>query len=334
MNSGNEYASKGRRTLTITHATDIDGIGSAALLKMRYGIPDSRQFFTDYSPTGIEYVFEQLRKVHMGGDNLFIADLGLNKGTVRIFSEMIRFIKRNGGHVVWFDHHPWDAESISRVASLCDIAIIGENSRHCATEITHRELGFTDHFTSDFARVVHYSDFNIKPRDKKDRETIGIYALSIAHYNTMSIRRRDAKLHRLAGIISSGRPYDAQVKSDALAFERINNERIEKMVARLHVGKRIAVGFSSEIQSTQACAAVMKKSGKDIAVYVNLKKGKCHIRSRIADCSALASTLGGGGHPHAAGFDIDMGRFGRLKTEDGKRKLVDYIDSAAARYAR
>lgn len=323
-----------RRAITITHATDIDGIGSAALLKMKYDIPDSRQFFVDYSAEGLERAFVHLRKVHGRGDTLFIADLGLNRGTVKLFSDMIRFVKKNGGHVIWFDHHPWDAEAISSVASACDIAIVGENTRHCATEITYRELGFEDKFTSNFARIVHYSDFNVKPKSMKDRKTIGTYALSIAYYNTMDARERDVRLHRLVNIICSGRLLDAKVRSDARAFERINNERIGKMLGELYLGKRIAVGFSEEIQSTQACAAVMEKSGKDVAVYVNLEKGKGHIRSRIADCSVLASMLGGGGHPHAAGFNIDMKRFGRLKTESDRNGFVDYVDSAAAKYVR
>ncbi len=317
----------GRRVISITHMSDIDGIGSAALLKMKYDIPDNRQFFADYSVKSLEGVFGKLKRIYKKGDMLVIADLGLNKGTISIFSSIVKLFKNNGGRVAWFDHHPWSGEAIEKVASLCDIAIIGENRKHCATEITHRELGFTDNFTKNFARVVHYSDFNIRPKKKEDYETVGTYALSIAYYNTLDEKKRDANLHNIVNVLCSGKLTDRKMRSDAIRFDTTNKKRIKGMLSDLHVGKVAAVGFSKDIQSTSACAAVMKKSRKDVALYINIDKGRGHIRSKITDCSSLAVGLGGGGHPHAAGFDVDMKKYGGFKTEASKEEFLKHVEA-------
>ena len=49
---------------------------------------------------------------------------------------------------------------------------------------------------------------------------------------------------------------------------------------------------------------IIKHSGKDIAVYINTDDLHGHIRTKKSDCVKLANYLGGGGHPHAAGFTL------------------------------
>lgn len=316
------------KIVSITHANDIDGIGSAALLKERYMIPSARIFFTDYSIEGISYVEKSLRKIldWETGTVLFLTDLGMNKKLIRTFIRIIREVKQKRGRVIWFDHHVWHENELRKVASICDLAVVGENPRYCATEITYRNLGFKNGFEKKFIDLVHYSDFNLTPRNPKMRKLIGIYALSITFYNTLPYAKRDKSLRHLVEVIAGGRFADSKITNDAEKFGRLNKRRIGKMLKRLHrIRNDVFMGFSDHIQSTQGCGAIMKKTGCDIAIYVNMDKFTIHLRSKKADTTVLSKKFGGGGHPHASAFRIEGKRFNYLKTEKDRVRFADLI---------
>ncbi len=290
----------------LCHQSDIDGVGSAALIKIRYGIPLRNIFFTDYSLDNMLLSKKRICSTAKRGAVLIIADLGLNKATKKPFSEMIDYIHRIDGKVYWFDHHVWDADGIKRIASKCDAAIVNENKKYCATEIVRNELGLNSSFCAEFAEIVHYSDFNLLSDDKRHRRMIIEYAMAMTSYQQIKdYSRRNNKLRRIAGMISNGRFSDSRMKKDAETFDKVNKERIRRMLGRLIVLDDVAVGFQRGIQSTLACAAVGDKGGKDIGVYINLDNMHGHIRTKEADCQPLAAYFGGGGHPHASGFSLN-----------------------------
>ncbi len=315
--------------ISITHANDIDGIGSAALIRMKLGIGLDRIFFTDYSREGVARVRKAVESISEanGGTDLFITDLGMNKTLLGEYAQIIRAVRKGGGRAIWMDHHVWDDEALRKVASLCDVAIVGENTKYCATEITYRNLSIEGAFARRFVRLVHYSDFNLRPREAWMRKMIGVYAMSITGYNTLASREsRDRRLRHVVEVVSGGKFADRRIESDAALFERTNNRRIAAMLKRLYEVNRYAyAGFSENIQSTQGCGAIMKKTGCDIAVYVNVAKGTAHLRSIKRDTSRLSSVLGGGGHPHASGFPINTTAFGRLETESDRKKFLAFV---------
>ncbi len=311
----------------MSHASDIDGVGSAALIQMKYKLPSSRLFFSDYSKEGLAYVDKNLGKFYKTGITLFIADLGVNPKIEPSYLQILKKVKKYGGKVCWFDHHPWSDSAIKKLASKCDVAIIGENKDYCATEITYRELGFTDDFTKNFARIVHLSDFNIKPRSEEDYNLVGIYAISIASYysTNQSWDYITKKLRYIADIISKGKFTDPIIAADAYEFNKINEERVMAMLKQLEIRDNVAVGFSRHVQSTYACGAITQETKKRIVIYVNVENSRGHIRSTGPDISVLARALGGGGHPKASGFDIDPKKFGGFRTRENKAKFADFI---------
>ena len=316
--------------ISLTHASDIDGVSSAALIKMKYGVPDSNIFFADYSMKSLLSAGRGIRKALKPGTTLFITDIGINKGLAPEFIRIIKSVKGLNGSVVWFDHHFWEDSEIRNVAGGCDLAVIGENKRYCATEITYRELSVRGAFARRLSDTVHYSDFNIRPRERSKRRLIGIYALSIAYYNTLGVNKRRKGLLHIVDTLCKGKFFDGRMAADASFFERRNLERIAEMAKRLHyAGENIAVGFGPEMQSTQACASISEKSGRDISIYVNVKAGTCHLRSKKADCSIIARAFGGGGHPHACGFSIDKRKYGGF-SEKKKEMLVSEIGKRSA----
>ncbi|HUB92601.1 MAG TPA: hypothetical protein VL945_01430 [Candidatus Saccharimonadales bacterium] len=322
------------RIVSITHASDIDGVGSAALIKMRYGMDSSNAFFTDYSLASLRYVHDSIRKIASREKDvmLFLTDLGMNRVLVREYESMLKAVKARGWKVVWFDHHVWGEAEVRRIAGLCDLAIVGENPLYCATEITQKNLRVPGRFAASFVRLVHYSDFNRRPRDSGTGRMIGIYAMSITSYNNLgSFARRNGALRHMVDVIAGGRYSDGRIAEDARAFQRLNDARIGKMLKGLvKVGEDACLGFSESVQSTRGCAAIMERTGADICICIDMVRSKASVRSRKADCTLLAASFGGGGHPHAAGFPVDSRRFGRLTVEGNRKRLAEHISRRIA----
>lgn len=317
------------KIISITHASDIDGLGSSALIKMKYRIPSSDIFFSDYSAEGLIYIEKKLERIIQKERRvtLFLTDHGMNKGLVGIFTRIIGMIKRNGGKVIWFDHHVWSEAELEDVASLCDLAIVGENHKSCATEITQKMLRVDTKFAKKFTELVHYSDFNLRPKSKELRKLIGIYAMSITYYNTLRpYEKRDRALRHVVDLLASSRFNDASMRKAAADFERRNKQRIALMLKKLYkIGRSAYLGFSDTLQSSQGCTAIMEKMRCDVGVYVNLNAGKTHFRSKELDCTLICNALGGGGHPHAAGFNVDMKRFRNLKKENERKLFAEFL---------
>ncbi len=319
----------------ISHASDIDGVGAAALIKMKYGVTLSHIFFSEYSEEAISYVDDRLSGSYKKGITLFITDLGVDDRLISSYLKIINGVKRNGGRVFWFDHHPWSANAIKQLASRCDAAIIGENARHCGTEITYRELGFTDRFTREFVKVVHYSDFNIKPKTRGEYRLVGAYTLSITAYAEIKdMDKRTEKLRHMVEVLSCGRFLDSRIREDARRFDAINKKRTELMLKSMIIRKGFAVGFSRGVQSTAGCIAIREAARRPIGIYVNIEDWKGHIRCETKDISLLARKMDGGGHPHASGFFIDPKRFGYLKGSSNRKGFADFLEAMISRHVR
>jgi oligoribonuclease NrnB/cAMP/cGMP phosphodiesterase (DHH superfamily) len=318
-----------RNIFSLTHQSDIDGVGSAALIKMRYGIPAKNMFFADYSPENVIRSKQEITKAAKDGAVLIIADLGLNEATKQPMLELINNIKNKDGSVYWFDHHMWSDSWIKDVASKCDAAIVNENAEYCATEIVRNELSLNSAFCMRFAQIVHYSDFNLRPKNNAYMKMIIEYATCITSYSQITdYQRRNNKLRHVAEVISTGRLSDSIIRSDAAEFDKVNKTRIKELVSkRLIVLDNVAVGFQKRVNSTLAGSEIIKQSGKDIAVYINTDDLHGHIRTKKADCVKLANYLGGGGHPHAAGFTLKK-KYDFSK-ESERRKFATLIDRKA-----
>ncbi len=317
--------------ISLTHATDIDGVGSAALIRIRYGIPVERAFFTDYKVESIEAAGKGIRKFLRKGTMLLVADLAVGSETGKAFFDIVKDVKKDGGHVMWFDHHPWDGPYAKKIAMLCDVAIFGENRKYCGTEITKRELGIDGKFENEFSKIVHYSDFAIRPGSHSIYKTVGYYALSIASYQMLPHEEKIAKLRHMTEVISGKKLLDSRIKADADRFRRMNDRETERMMKDLYLGKNMALGFAGDIQKTYACMKLIEETGKDLGIYINTRSGRGHMRSVKSDCSLLAAKFNGGGHPHAAGFSPDFKKYDFFKSRDDKKRFLADLERQAER---
>ncbi len=324
------------KIFVLTHGNDLDGLGSAALITRNLGAKKGDVFYLDYSKERLEYAIGHVLPRMTAGASVFICDTSLNDAHIPLFENFVKAAKKRGGNIFWLDHHYWTKRQVDSVASLCDIAIVGENEYACATEITGLMLHVAGRFDKELMKLAHYTDFNLSAKDKDSRmkRLAKMYSLAFAYYNSFNdVKRLYVSLGRMLSMLDSGKFSNRQIERDAKKFEKINMDRAKDMVKHLFdISDNIALGFSPTIDSTYACSVITKASGKDIGMYVNTRSMKCHIRSTKADVSLFAVALGGGGHPHAAAFNIKPNGYGNFEKENERKKFAEKISNVAKKF--
>jgi oligoribonuclease NrnB/cAMP/cGMP phosphodiesterase (DHH superfamily) len=312
----------------ISHAADFDGIVSAALIMRRYGISSDNVIFVDYGRDSVELGEKRFKKLFRTGATLFITDLSA-ESTPDVFMRILSHAKAMRGKVFWFDHHPWSAKNIRAIASRCNVAVVGENKRFCASEITAKELGLKDPFTNSLLKLVHISDFALTPKSSNMKSVIGGYVLGLSYYRMKGDAVYKKMLARITESICNEDIFPPFLKQAASRFTSLNKKRLKKMIQTVIKGGIVSVAFTPIVSTNDACNLIIKETGSDIGCYINTDSGKAHFRSIKNDCSLLAGKFGGGGHPHASGFDFSTKKY-NMRTKKGRSKLAKEIISVAA----
>ncbi len=320
------------RIFIITHGNDLDGLGSAALIRRKYYVPLKNVFFLDYGEKKLNYAIEDIVRMSKGKSIVFVADTGMNDRQVSSFKHLILHIKKNGGKVFWFDHHYWKKSQVRDIARICDLAIIGENERACAAEITRAELELKDRFSVMLAKMAHETDFApiLHPYIRNVKNPVEVYGLAFSYYNTIDgIEKQTASLRKVVGMLSSGRFLDKAIVDQAREFEsrtKMELSRIERQI--YSVNKDFSIGFAQSINSNIACDRIRKMTNSDVVLYIDTTHNKGHFRSTKANIIGLAASFGGGGHPHSAGFDIDRKKFADFRTDRQRQMFVDKVSKS------
>ena len=314
----------------LSHAGDIDGIGSAALLRMKYGVALKNIFFSTRDFEDIPKVISAIQRSAGKNPTLFITDLGIDEKSAGQFLKLVRLVKARHGTVFWFDHHNWPEDLASKVATKCDLAVFGANKDVCACELVKKYTCLDGAFVNEFARLVHYRDFYIKPKGKDMLlwRRAEKYTWAIEYFRMGSAESFQNGLRHIADVISSGRRSDGRIDAAAKGFKKINEEGIDKLLGKLHIiSGKIAVGFATRVNSTDACARIMEKTKADIVILIHTDKNGGSIRSKKSAIDGLARMLGGGGREHTAGFTLPRGY--NLRIESHKKQLMRRIEKEA-----
>ena len=313
----------------ITHSEDLDGIASAVMLRLKYKMPLSNLFFADHSTKTLDYAFDGVERRAKPGDLIFITDLSPDTSTVAYLKRRVLKLKKRGCTFIWLDHHPW-AKDNSELARLCYIAVFGESST-CATEIAQKALNLHGSYAKRLADIVHVSDFALMPRSKAEATLLRNYDRALVYCNTLPIKRTNSGLRSVVREIGSGRIRNRLVDSAAGKLEKMSSINTAAMLRDLrYIRNSIAVGFSgSEIFSDEAKEKMFAQSRKDIVIHIDCDRRTASMRSKSKDISGLGSAMGGGGHPHAAGFPLNESY--DLKKENGRKRLLSDIEKAAVK---
>ena len=113
------------------------------------------------------------------------------------------------------------------------------------------------------------------------------------------------------------------MRGAAKSYERTNDLNKGLLGGMEVISGKMAMAFSKEVDSSDACHEMIDRSGADISILIKTGSRTASIRSVKSDMSALAMSFGGGGHPHAAGFEVP--RAYDIGNAKGRKRLLDAI---------
>jgi uncharacterized protein len=127
--------------LVFSHEQDVDGLWSAAVLKMTY--PQSEVMFTNHGFQNMlaeKYRILSFTKSSNSG-SILISDIGINNESHLPVFEALSFSKQKGFSNIWIDHHVWPVELEEIFSPICEMVLYSESGtrsnapKKCATEL-------------------------------------------------------------------------------------------------------------------------------------------------------------------------------------------------------
>ncbi len=302
----------------VSHEEDVDGIGSAAIALRSTG--SRRLYLVGYDLDAWADLGRLLRRGcrSKGSMEIIISDLNPGRRHIEILEESLKNCPSK--KISWVDHHVWREDVLSFAESLGYIDLHIDRSRTAAENMAR------------FFNVEN--DPTLKPLLELSRDTdYGLLRHPLSEPLTDTIRYSlyaegdKAFLKRLALKFSKGVLWDYEVNGKwAMAMERkrkaledIRNNSREVVIG----GYKALVIISDPVVGSRIAVREAGREGYDLA-FVVYKNGAVIISrgSENINCAEIAWRLGGGGHPHVAGAQIDPGLVSR-----GFDAVVEYLRS-------
>ena len=288
----------------VSHRRDFDGIASAAEMLKVFGSRIKLMLFTN--PSTNEFLDAMKRLEGFGRGTVVIADISINSGTVPELHEMLEGLEERGSELIWLDHHPWPAGASEIVGEHARLLVCGENPMFSGAELVYENLCNGDGTCRRLAELAHITDFNLKPDD--DALDLTLMRLSrIIAFLDSGDSESDSMRAELVRELAAGRTGGPVIERLDSLYKKSEAENLESLNATMRServpGHVVGIAFAHNLQSNMACDIIRERTGADICVFVTTKDGAAHVRSGAGiDSSALASALGGNGHPQASGF--------------------------------
>jgi RecJ-like exonuclease len=300
------------KTMILTHA-DCDGICAGAIALARF--PGAGVFFT--KPVSI---CDDLRNVE--AERIVIADIAINKADQQTFMQVIQGKKAK---VMYFDHHPLQAEAKKRLAGMLETFVHDEAASTSELIFRHfqKDLPKEMVWPALYGAIGDYSEdteFVRKNMASWDKRAIDFEecVISLGTKNEQ-FSSYDAKRNIVRTLAEGKSPSEIEglVKSAKDAVKR--EFELYKVVKRKakSLGK---VGYLTDTPSFgfrgPAALFAATTTGKPlgICVYKRERYLDITIRSReplplnkIAEQASAAVGGSGGGHESAAGAKIPFG---------------------------
>lgn len=300
----------------VSHEEDIDGIGSAAIA---IRATKSRcVYLVGYFEDKWLSLGRRLRAMcgKRSSLSIVISDLNPSMKIVEILDKSLDGCDNK--KITWIDHHVWREDVLSKIRNLGYIEIYIDRSR-TASENTSSFFGLD-------------GDPVVKPIKNLSRDTdYGFFKHPLSEPLTDVIRytlyseNTSEYLLKLALKFSRGVVWDYDlearwVKAREKKLEAIENARKNSVYTSLK-GYRVFISIADPMLSSRIILRETGAEGYDIA-FVAYTNGSITISRGRNDinCAEIASRLGGGGHPHIAGAQID-----RSIIMGGLDKILEYL---------
>lgn len=318
MNNSNNF-------LIFSHEQDVDGLFSAAVLRMVY--PQSEVILTNYGFQNMLAVKDKILSFTQSRNcgTIIISDIGINYESYLPVYEALSTSKRRGFSNVWIDHHVWPEGMEEKFSPICDMVLrseteIGSNRlKKCATELCIERFEPTSGYAKTLGYIAHRTDFPESVRFPLPPLT-GL----ISYY--LGKKELNHKLYSvILDNVSRGILWNTEMQEDMIEASRLIDESIARSISSMVIKEfdfkpfgaieqvknvRVAITKAdSFVSRSLLLGKIIDESEVDLAVAYT-SDGKLSLR-RIhslpekglhIDCSKVAVAFReGGGHPGAAG---------------------------------
>lgn len=278
---------------------DFDGTASAAVYARAIGSLPTKIWFTE--PTRVH---ELLSKLELRGvTRIMIADLGLNESTLQTLLQSLKRLKEEGATIQWFDHHVWKDEWETKLRE------VGVEVHHdvstCGAGVVHKVMNPNDEVSAKLASADCSVDIWLHddPLGEKLRRVVE---------NERSYEWKKRILETFfAGVLWNDefqKILEAKINEELKGYQRI--WKYVKVTELDGVKIVVAIRWKGPPDISYASQYLMTRTGADVFVSANGKA--ISFRSSRIDIRRFAVSLGGGGHPLAAGAALKIPLFYRF----------------------
>ena len=330
-----------QNVLVFSHEQDVDGVFSAAILRITHG--DPKIILTNY---GFENsVFIKNKIISFVNENpsgkIIIADMGPNPESISPIIEGLTFANENKWKCIWIDHHIWSDDLKSRLGPLCELVLCSESGgeKKCTAELCIERFAVKNELAVQLAAIARRTDF-------PDSTKFPIPPLTaLISYYVGFPRLHDRLVTIIIDSIAKGVLWNTEMQADIIEASRLIDESIDRSVRAMTLRElsiesnvyRIAiVKADSFVSRSILLGRVMDENDIDVAVAFT-SDGKVSLRRKdnqdsqkiLVDCSKIAQEFReGGGHAGAAGGFLSKS----ASTEAGDSDAQDEITKAVESY--
>ncbi len=294
---------------------DLDGIASAALV-VRYRLSMNKynnrvRLSTINALAKNLYIFlnkELLKEPHK---NLLILDLNPLRDSYELIRDALDIAIDYGISVYWIDHHSWNGSIANDLTETGVKVIIDQNL--VTTEIIAELFNLKDDYSRKLVELARDDDLFL------NRYEYTVYWRRILKWFGWDVRYRALESF-IAGEIwpEWARGLYGQIHGQ---YSRLMEKALANTVVKSYGGFRIAISYSidqrlhaGEIQE------VLLENGVEADLYIVVYPNAISLRSDVVDVSAIARSLGGGGHPRASGIPLNT-----ITPDKVIDKIIKYI---------
>lgn len=300
-----------RKVVCISHSKDVDGIASAALVKMATG---ASVHLTDYGE-----ILDVLPRVRAGND-VYVCDLGMNQTISKGFvKEVLRLSKL--GNLTYIDHHPI-ADDLRKEIEAAGGKVIN-SPEECAGVHTYwhlrKKLPRRAALLACYAAVTDYMDHGAIAQDliaRFDRQFILLESTMLA-YSISYSAKQDFLLKLVDSLAQLKAPHQIE---GVMEFAQRQAENIDRLLLSIgKVGKSFGkFAYAESNEHSLGLVANLLVGEFQVPVGVALRReesgfteismrGHYKNRNHLGEiANRVARKLGGagGGHAKASGIRI------------------------------
>lgn len=311
--------------MIFSHEQDVDGLFSAAVLRMVY--PQSEVILTNYGFQNMMAVKNKILSFTQSHNlgTIIISDIGINYESYMPVYEALSTSKQRGFSNIWIDHHVWPEGTEEKFSPICEMVLCSETEmgrngvKKCATELCIERFAPASAYAKTLGCIAHRTDFP---------ESVKFPLPPLTGLISYYLGKKELN-HKLYSVIldnvSRGILWNTEMQEDMIEASRLIDESIARSISSMVIKEfdfkpsgtieqvknvRVAIAKAdSFVSRSLLLGKIIDESEIDLAVAYT-SDGKLSLRRRHSlpekglhiDCSKVAAAFcEGGGHPGAAG---------------------------------